>query len=85
MDIIIGKCGIACGVCKNYNNGCLGCEKENSQNDLCLIFRCAEEKAIRYCLQCGTYPCSLMRGLSKSYCPVFSKIEINTVIEHTIN
>ena len=76
MDIEIGKCGITCGICKNYNNGCLGCIKENNDKSICIIFKCANENDVQYCLQCEEFPCNLSRGLSKSYCPVFSRIEL---------
>ncbi len=77
MEITIGRCGLACEVCKNFNQGCLGCEEENRLKNTCLIFNCAEEKSIQYCLQCLEYQCKLMRGLSKSYCPVFTDIKLN--------
>jgi len=74
--VIIGKCGIACGLCKNFNNGCLGCEKENIYRHVCIIFNCAENKNIECCLKCDDYPCKLMK-VSKSYCPVFTLIKMN--------
>jgi hypothetical protein len=77
MEITTGKCGIACGLCKNFNNGCLGCEKENLSSHACIIFNCAEKKNVSYCLQCEEFSCGLMRGLSKSYCPVFTSIKFN--------
>jgi hypothetical protein len=77
MDILIGRCGLACEVCKNFNHGCFGCEEENRLKSTCLIFNCAEEKRIQYCLRCIEYPCKLMRGLSKSYCPVFTGLKLN--------
>jgi hypothetical protein len=77
MDISIGRCGLACEVCKHFNQDCQGCEKENRLKHACLVFNCAEEKNTRYCLQCMEFPCNLMRGLSKSYCPVYSQIKLN--------
>ena len=76
MDITIGRCGVACEVCKNFNHGCYGCNIENQSKNPCLIYLCAEEKNIQYCLQCDEFPCNLMKGLSKSYCPVFTKIKL---------
>ncbi|MCX9073843.1 MAG: hypothetical protein OIN88_04195 [Candidatus Methanoperedens sp.] len=35
----------------------------------------AVKKNIKYCGQCADYPCNLMRGLSKAYCPVFAEIK----------
>jgi len=77
MENAIGKCGLACGVCKNFNIGCGGCVKQNIGQNICLIYNCAEEKSINYCLKCKDYPCNLMRGLSKAYCPVFTKFKID--------
>ena len=76
MDIEIGKCGLACEICKNYNNGCLGCIKENNDKQLCVIYKCANKKDIQYCLQCEEFPCKLILGISKSYCPIFSRIQL---------
>lgn len=77
MDITIGRCGLACGVCKKYNNGCLGCIEQNEIENTCVIFNCAEEKSVKYCIQCQEYPCRLIHGLSKAYCPVFTRYKID--------
>jgi hypothetical protein len=44
IDITVARCGLACEVCKHFNQECFGCEKENELNSRCLIFNCAEEK-----------------------------------------
>ena len=72
---MIARCGLACEICKHFNKECLGCEKENSFSNRCLIFNCSKEKNIKYCLQCKEYPCRLMVGLSKSYCPIYSELK----------
>jgi len=74
--INIARCGLACEVCTHFNQECLGCEKENELNSGCLIFNCAEGKNIRYCTQCQEFPCKLMVGLSKAYCPVYAGIKL---------
>jgi hypothetical protein len=76
MEITIARCGLACEVCKHFNRECLGCEKENRLKSRCLIFNCAKEKRIQYCIQCQEFPCKLMVGLSKAYCPVFTEIKL---------
>jgi hypothetical protein len=76
MEITIGKCGLACGYCRHFNRGCMGCEEENGFKRRCLIFECAEDKNTKYCIQCQEFPCNLMRGLSRAYCPVFTTIKI---------
>ena len=57
------------------NRDCLGCIKENDLNSRCLIFKCAVEKNIQYCIQCMEFPCKFMQGISKAYCPVFTEIK----------
>ncbi len=74
IGITIARCGLACEVCKHFNRECLGCETENRLNSICLIFNCAQEKKIQYCIQCQEFPCKLM-NLSKAYCPVYSEIK----------
>jgi len=76
MTVTIARCGLACEICNNFNMECLGCENENSNNKRCVIFNCSTEKNIKYCLQCNEYPCRLMIGLSKSYCPIYSEIKL---------
>jgi len=76
MDILIGRCGIACGLCKRYGSECPGCENENGEEHICIIYNCAVKKNINYCIQCPEAPCKLMRGLSKAYCPVCSHLKI---------
>jgi hypothetical protein len=74
--ITIAKCGLACEVCQHFiNRDCLGCIKENELNSRCLIFKCAEEKNIQYCIQCMEFPCKFMQGISKAYCPVLTEIK----------
>jgi len=77
MELEIGRCGVACGVCKRFNEECLGCEEENRAKNTCIVFICAEKKNVSYCIQCPDNPCNLMRGLSKAYCPVISQIKFN--------
>ena len=68
-----GKCGNACEICMHFDSGCKGCQIEN-ESDLidynCVIYKCAIEKNVQSCFSCGEYPCKLVTGISKSYCPV---------------
>jgi hypothetical protein len=77
MESRIAKCGLACEACMHFNQECLGCQREITLNKKCLIFNCAEEKKIENCLQCREFPCKLMMGLSKAYCPVYKGIKSN--------
>ena len=75
MIISYGKCGIACEICPDYGSLCKGCQIENEENpDIynCAIFICAADKNVQSCLSCIEYPCPLIKGLSKAYCPVNS-------------
>jgi hypothetical protein len=75
-EITIARCGLACEVCQHFiNRDCLGCQKEKESNSKCLIFKCAEEKNVQYCIQCMEFPCKFMQGISKAYCPVFTEIK----------
>jgi hypothetical protein len=80
MEINIGRCGIACEFCKHFDMKCLGCEEENIKENKCIIYNCAAEKNIKYCIQCSEAPCNLMRGLSRAYCPVFSDLAIANIL-----
>ncbi|MBE0522843.1 MAG: DUF3795 domain-containing protein [Methanosarcinales archaeon] len=70
-----GKCGNACELCIHYDlscNGCLAENKDKSKIYNCIIFDCATDKKVQSCLSCIEYPCDLIRGLSRSYCPIHS-------------
>lgn len=84
MDILIGRCGIACGLCKQYDHVCLGCEEENREEKNCIVYNCAVKKDINYCIQCQEAPCRILRGLSKAYCPAGSDLKI-TGLKKTVS
>lgn len=77
MDIEIGRCGIACEVCKNFKNVCLGCDQENQIEKICIIYECTSTKNVKYCFDCSEFPCGLL-SISKSYCPKTAKIKLKT-------
>jgi len=73
MVITIGKMCIACNYAKNFNNGCLGLrERRHSSTPACIIFHLRREKKCQLLSPVRDVSLQLMRGLSKSYCPVFS-------------
>ncbi|TFH40981.1 MAG: hypothetical protein E4G94_08675 [ANME-2 cluster archaeon] len=37
-----------------------------------MIYNCATDKDVKSCLSCVEYPCKLITGISRSYCPVHS-------------
>ena len=70
----IGLCGRACGICRFFNKECRECRKENEKKSECVIYKCAKKRGVFSCLNCPEMPCTLMRHLLKSYCPVYDKI-----------
>jgi hypothetical protein len=83
VKITVARCGIACEACILFIcKECSGCEMENTQITRCLIFKCAKEKNVNICLQCPEYPCYLMVGLSRAYCPVHSEIKSSKKNQH---
>ena len=81
MTIIYGKCGNACEICMNYASKCMGCPAENEDNPGiydCLFYNCAVDKGVDSCLSCVEYPCKLTVGLSRSYCPIHSKEQMQS-------
>jgi len=78
MDIEIGRCGIACEVCKNFKNVCLGCDEENQIEKICIIYECTSNKNVKYCFDCSEFPCGLL-SISKSYCPKIARIKLKTL------
>ena len=70
-----GKCGNTCQICMHFDLTCKGCLVENENNPdtyNCVIFDCATIKCVQSCLSCIEYPCSLIKGLSRGYCPIHS-------------
>lgn len=50
----IGACGIACFKCPLLIAAkCLGCRP----NSVCPLPKCASEKKVRLCFECGEFPC----------------------------
>ncbi len=44
----------------------------------CIILECAQKRGVRNCLNCPVtmLKCSLLQGLSKSYCPIVALREM---------
>lgn len=82
MDIEIGRCGVACAVCKYYKNVCLGCGDENQNETICVIYKCADKRNVKYCIQCNDFPCDLL-SISKSFCPKVAKINLEQKLLET--
>jgi hypothetical protein len=69
----IGVCGIACEVCPKMAkgscpNGEAGCTPRS--NKFCRICTCAFERGVRYCFECGAFPCETTKlgPVSFGYC-----------------
>jgi len=49
-------CGVYCGACKFYlTEKCGGCRAK--RNEQCTIWKCAEERGLRFCGECDRFPC----------------------------
>lgn len=72
---IVSICGINCVVCykhlstKKYK--CNGCRYDDETLPehcrKCKIKDCAKNRNLKYCFECGEYPCKLIKNLDKSY------------------
>ena len=59
----IGFCGVDCSVCSDYiSEKCPGCRQtEWPEGDACPPVSCCGERAIRFCGECGQFPCEMMK------------------------
>lgn len=73
---LIAPCGINCGVCMAYlreKNKCPGCRITNAYKlktrVICKIKACPNfrKNKVKYCFQCGSYPCVIIHNLDKRY------------------
>lgn len=73
-EIFLAPCGVNCFVCyvhlkkKKSCNGCYGNDlnkPERCKN--CKIKKCVISKSIKYCFECGDFPCIIIKNLDKSY------------------
>ena len=54
---LIGCCGFYCRSCPTYHSGnCTGCLAAHRPGD-CFTNTCVQEKQIRFCGECGDFPC----------------------------
>ena len=68
-------CGVNCLACSAYlhkKNPCPGCVAPKEKHVRkscreCAKKECAFEKGIRWCFECGSFPCSRIKSLSKRY------------------
>ncbi len=66
-------CGMNCMVCYKHlgKRACPGClsggENKPEHCRVCMIKSCTEAKGVRYCFQCGEFPCKQLKALDKSY------------------
>ena len=60
---LIGFCGVDCAACKDYQRGkCPSCRKSTwPDDDPCPPVACCEEKHIRLCGECSSFPCAMMQ------------------------
>lgn len=71
---MFAPCGMNCMVCYkhcNSNKPCDGCffinnSKPNHCRN-CKIKDCLKDKEFKYCFECSSFPCKLIKNLEKSY------------------
>ncbi len=76
-DSRLGYCGLYCGGCQAFQetesgtlsdklNACRGCASDVVAPWCreCAIKSCARAKGVRYCLQCGEYPCEKLTAFT---------------------
>ena len=73
-NVMFAPCGMNCLVCykhcyhKKPCAGCLNSDKGKPEHcRKCRVKVCVLEKEIRYCFECGEYPCKPVKSLEKSY------------------
>lgn len=73
-NVMFAPCGMNCLVCykhcyhKKPCAGCLNSDKGKPEHcRKCRVKACVLEKEIRYCFECGEYPCKPVKSLEKSY------------------
>jgi hypothetical protein len=67
----VPPCGVYCGACPVFvraKNPCAGAETHCRERRCKGIYVCCvERKGLRYCHQCGTYPCSRFKRFAASW------------------
>lgn len=62
---LIAPCGLGCFLCSCYlDNSCKGCIEQKGKCgsvENCATWHCAEDKGVRYCFECGEFPCSKLQ------------------------
>lgn len=63
MNNLFTYCGLYCGTCASFNNGCKGCVQEKPAYD-CDVRPCAINKGIAHCGECSSFPCNKVETLA---------------------
>jgi hypothetical protein len=76
-DKMLAPCGMNCAVCYKHVGirknakpcvGCLNSDMDKPEHcRKCNIKNCARSKGFSRCLECGDFPCKLIKNLEKSY------------------
>jgi hypothetical protein len=73
---LIARCGMNCALCIAYRrerNRCPGCDADPAHAahhcTVCRILHCDERgtRRIRFCSECGKFPCARLRHMDKRY------------------
>ncbi len=74
-ESMIAPCGITCHVCYVHlktKKPCAGCRAHEEDGKpehcrQCKIKDCAAKQNVKFCFECPTYPCPVIKRLDKSY------------------
>ncbi|MHC6202479.1 DUF3795 domain-containing protein [Breznakiellaceae bacterium SP9] len=72
---ILAVCGVNCLVCSAYlnkKNACPGCRAQETEHNRkscinCAKKKCAFDTGLRWCFECGQFPCLKIKRLNKRY------------------
>lgn len=87
-EILIGPCGMNCGICYAFlrvKNKCPGCRCFNAEEPVsiarCKIRNCEFIKTgkVKYCFECAPYPCKNIKNLDKRYRTKYNMSEIENL------
>lgn len=85
---LIAPCGMNCGICHAYlreKDKCPGCRLFNAEKPVsiagCRIKNCEiiQKGKIKYCFECGNFPCKNLKRLDKRYRTKYNMSEIENL------
>ena len=89
-ELLIGPCGMNCGICYAFlreKNKCPGCRAFNEEEPVsiarCKIRNCGfiKTREVEFCFECESYPCKNLKNLDKRDKTKYNMSEIDN-LEH---